>query len=375
MKILLLSPYHAKSHQIWCEGLMANISARWTVLTLPPRYFTWRIRGNSLSWAFSEKVTLQQHFDLIIATSMTDLNGLIGFLPELGKVPAILYFHENQFAYPVTSFARENVEPKIVPLYAALTADHLCFNTQYNYQTFLSGAKKLLRSMPDNVPVGLIEKIQEKSTILPVPISCTSFSRSTVVSRYKSPHSHPVFSIVWNHRWEYDKWPECFFQALSRLVAKGVVFELHVLGEQFKKHPGIFEKAKNQFSCYIKSWGRVEDERQYRSILSRAHIVVSTALHDFQGLAVLEAVAAGCVPVVPDRLAYCELFADQYRYESDVADINKQSQYLADHIFILYEQFLKNALPAAPEVNGLSWANQKDKYLRLFNAVKKERGN
>ncbi len=366
MKILLLSPYHAKSHQRWCEGLMANIQADWMLLTLSPRYFNWRIRGNSLSWAFSQQEVLQQNFDLIIATSMTDLNGLIGFFPALAKIKTMLYFHENQFSYPVSSFARDNIEPKIVPLYAALTADHLCFNTQYNYQTFIAGARELLRRMPDNVPSGLVEKMQAKSTVLCVPFNEVNG---------KKENDHKKFSIVWNHRWEYDKWPECFFQALSLLVGKNLEFELHVLGEQFKKQPDIFEKVKQQLSANIKSWGRVEDEVEYRKILSRSHIVVSTALHDFQGLAVLEAVAAGCVPVVPDRLAYGEFFGEEYRYASYADDINKQSQCLADHILKMADCFQKGEWKSAPDVKKYSWPMQRKKYTELIDSIKKSKGS
>ena len=50
-------------------------------------------------------------------------------------------------------------------------------------------------------------------------------------------------------------------------------------------------------------------------------MILSTALHEFQGLAVLEAVAAGCVPIVPAREAYPELFAAQYSYPDCGDDI------------------------------------------------------
>ncbi len=75
MRILLLSAYDAHSHRRWRQGLVdAFPDWQWTVLTLPPRNFLWRIRGNSLSWAFSERETLEQPYDLVIATSMTDLS-------------------------------------------------------------------------------------------------------------------------------------------------------------------------------------------------------------------------------------------------------------------------------------------------------------
>ncbi|MFC6979090.1 tRNA-queuosine alpha-mannosyltransferase domain-containing protein [Microbulbifer taiwanensis] len=48
---MLLSAYDADSHKRWRRGLVAAIPEwQWTQLTLPPRYFSWRIRGNSLSW-------------------------------------------------------------------------------------------------------------------------------------------------------------------------------------------------------------------------------------------------------------------------------------------------------------------------------------
>ena len=55
---------------------------------------------------------------------------------------------------------------------------------------------------------------------------------------------------------------------------------------------------------------------EYRNYLSQASIVVSTAIHEFQGLSVLEAISAGAVPVVPDDLCYREQYAEQYRYKA-----------------------------------------------------------
>jgi hypothetical protein len=48
--------------------------------------------------------------------------------------------------------------------------------------------------------------------------------------------------------------------------------------------------------------------------------VVSTALHEFQGLSVLEASQAGCLPLVPDRLCYPEMYPADCRYDPDVPD-------------------------------------------------------
>jgi len=101
MRILLLSAYDAASHKQWRQALVSNLSEHdWSVLTLPDRHFSWRIRGNALSWAAEQEKTLQQPFELIIATSMVDLATLKGIVPRLAAIPTLLYFHENQFAYP-----------------------------------------------------------------------------------------------------------------------------------------------------------------------------------------------------------------------------------------------------------------------------------
>ena len=52
-------------------------------------------------------------------------------------------------------------------------------------------------------------------------------------------------------------------------------------------------------------------------MLGLGDIVVSTARHEFFGIAVIEAVRAGCVPLLPDRLSYPELFDCRYLYREN----------------------------------------------------------
>jgi glycosyltransferase involved in cell wall biosynthesis len=100
----------------------------------------------------------------------------------------------------------------------------------------------------------------------------------------------------------------------------------------------------------------VEDAAAYRQLLNESHVVLSTALHEFQGLAVLEAAACGCLPLVPDRLSYPELLPVDCRYPSFPNDPARESEALADALLALYEQYRQQALPAAPDLSSLSWA-------------------
>ena len=364
MRILLLSAYDAHSHRRWREGLVAAFPDwHWTVLTLPPRNFSWRVRGNSLCWAFAERDTLQQPYDVLVATSMTDLSALKGMVPALASIPGLVYCHENQFAYPDR---RESLrlEPQFTSLYAMVSADCVLFNSAYNRDTCLAGAQALLRKMPDAVPAGVIESIADKSRILPVPIEDHWYEEA-----HRSMDSAQPLTIVWNHRWEYDKAPERMLAALLELHEAGINFSVHVIGQQFRERPAVFAEMYPRLKQHIGEWGMVESAQDYKALLQNAHVVLSTSLHEFQGLAVLEAVASGCVPLVPDRLSYPELIPAACRFASSPEDAGAESRAIAVQLGLLGRQYARGELPAAPDVGRLSWQHLAADYREVIHGL------
>lgn len=353
MKILLLSPYDAASHASWREGLCRFLpQAQWTCLTLPARYFAWRIRGNSLTWGLEQRQLLEQDYDLLLATSMTDLATLRGLVPALARVPTLLYFHENQFAYPKTARQHPSVEPQMVSIFAALCADGLVFNSQHNRETFMQGVADLLNRLPDAVPAGVVERLSVKSRVLPVPV----FAPEPSLSR--RPGAPPVH-VVWNHRWEYDKGPELLLAAFERLPPQ-LPLRVHVIGQQFRIEPPQFQhiRALLLMRGWLGDWGFIPDAGAYSRRLAGSHLVLSTAHHDFQGLAVLEAVASGCLPLVPDRLAYPEWFGPAFRY-ADLDDlVAKLSGFVEAQLSTPME---------APNVCAWSWSKLGPQYAALLS--------
>ena len=365
MRILLLSAYDAHSHRRWRHGLVAAFPDHdWTVLTLPPRNFSWRIRGNSLSWAFAVREVLEQSCDLLIATSMTDLSALKGMVPSLAAVPSLLYCHENQFAYPARPAARDCHEPKMVSLYAALAADRVLFNSEYNRQSFLQGVQAFLDRMPDAVPPGVVDHLAGNSSTLPVPLETDWFAERDTAFRRGGP-----FTIVWNHRWEYDKAPERLFGALQQLQHAGADFRVHVIGQQFRRQPAVFAEMYPKLQDYIGEWGMVESVSGYRRLLQQSHVALSTALHEFQGLALLEATACGCIPLAPDRLAYPEFLPAVFRYPSFPDDPVRESDAIATCLLALYASHQCDELPRPPDVSGLSWARLRQDYETEIDAL------
>jgi glycosyltransferase involved in cell wall biosynthesis len=355
MRILLLSPYDAMSHRYWREGLVNHCPDHdFTVVSLPARYFSWRFRGNSLTLAFDARLT--GPWDLILATSMTDLSALVGMRPELAACRRILYFHENQFAYPQTGDTKHQVERQITSIYAALSADQLIFNSAFNRSSFLSGVEQLLGRLPDEVPTGIVEKLRQQSTLQPVPLYNDCFAGV----RQSSPATNSRLTIVWNHRWEYDKGADALQALVTAMLASPLEFEFHLIGQSFRSVPPALQKVKAMLeqAGRLGECGFIPARADYLALLARSHVVLSTAIHEFQGLAVLEAVAAGCLPVVPDALAYQDFIPACWRYAN-----NPQALLMLE---MLGRQLADQALPTAPSVTHLGWSLRRDQWEALL---------
>jgi glycosyltransferase involved in cell wall biosynthesis len=364
MRILLLSPYDAMSHRYWHEGLVKHcINHDFTVVTLPARYFSWRFRGNSLSLAFDGR--LAGPWDLVLATSMTDLSALVGMRPELATCRRLLYFHENQFAYPTLGDPKHQVERQITSLYSALSADQLIFNSAFNRTSFLLGVEKLLARLPDQVPAGIVEKLRQQSTLQPVPLYDDCFERMSKLSAENDrPLSvrTPRLAIVWNHRWEYDKGVDALQRLVIAMLASKLDFEFHLIGQSFRSVPPALQQVKLMLeeAGRLGVCGFIPARKDYLALLARSHVVLSTAIHEFQGVAVLEAVAAGCLPVVPDALAYQDFIPACWRYKD-----SPQALRMLDK---LARQLANQALPAAPRVLNLAWSHQQDQWEALLTS-------
>jgi glycosyltransferase involved in cell wall biosynthesis len=365
MRILLLSAYDAMSHRYWHEGLVKHCPDHdFTVVTLPARYFSWRFRGNSLSLAFDARLT--GPWDLILATSMTDLSALVGMRPELANSRRLLYFHENQFAYPTAGDPNHLVERQITSLYSSLSADQLIFNSAFNRSSFLSGVEQLLARLPDQVPAGIVEKLRQRSTLMPVPLYGDCFEIAQQPStRATNPllTTNSRLAVVWNHRWEYDKGVDALQVLVAAMLASSLDFEFHLIGQSFRSVPPAMQQVRTMLeeAGKLGVCGFIPARADYLALLARSHVVLSTAIHEFQGLAVLEAIAAGCLPVVPNALAYQDFIPACWRYED-----SPQAVLMLE---VLGRQLSEQALPAAPSVANLAWLQQRDQWETLLTGA------
>lgn len=252
--------------------------------------------------AESENASLP--WDVLFCTDMLGLAEFRGLCPEpVRQLPAIIYFHENQLTYPTQQDDERDFHFAYSNMTSALAADRVWFNSAYHRDEFLTALRTLLHRMPNFGHEEAVDDILSKSKIQHPGIDVPQPQRSAADSKARTPGP---LRIVWASRWEHDKNPELFFEAISELATLNVAFELSVLGQSFRHSPPCFEEARHQLASHIRHWGYAETRADYLRILSESDVVVSTARHEFFGISIVEAVAAGCRPLVPRALAYPE---------------------------------------------------------------------
>jgi glycosyltransferase involved in cell wall biosynthesis len=306
---------------------------------------------------------------VLVATSMVDLATLRGLVPSLGAVPALLYFHENQFAYPAQAHQSSLLEAQMVSLYAALAADALAFNSAYNRDSFVDGVDALLTRLPDRVPPGIPQKLRDKALVLPVPIDLEVTKAATAPwpGAQGAPGQRPL-RLLWSGRFEHDKGGEGLLRLLQQLEGQGPAYELALTGQQFRSSPAVFAQIQAEFRHRLVHFGFVESADYLQALRREADLVLSTALHEFQGLAVLEAVAAGCLPVVPDRLSYPEIYPARFRYASRPLEPEAEAAAAAALVRQLAATLARGTAPV-PDISAFGRAALQPRYLALLTRV------
>ncbi|KAL5962199.1 Glycosyltransferase-like domain-containing protein 1 [Taenia solium] len=312
-------------------------------------------------------------FRVLFTSAVFSLPELLALRPDLASIPhKYLYFHENQLAYPLRDSdegaTKSDYQFAYIQVLSALAADLVLFNSAFNMHSFYERLPAFLAAglptppsprVPE--PRGLVEKLlKPKSRVLhflveppPLPVlvhgDLDDFEAAVCsqAERIRARGRAPL-RILWNHRWDYDKNPADFFKVIFDLAnisvdeefsnlgrstlrpSTGDViapsemsppslsseqaqprFQISVIGGSGQDVPRIFPIAESYLrpTGHISVWGFVGPREAYWRTLADCDVVVSTAKHEFFGVAVVEAVAVGCVPLLPHRLAYPELLA------------------------------------------------------------------
>ncbi|XP_019134846.1 tRNA-queuosine alpha-mannosyltransferase isoform X1 [Larimichthys crocea] len=398
--VLLLEAFYGGSHKQLIDLLTENIDGC-SVFTLPAKKWHWRARTAALH--FSQTVPTCPSYRVLFSSSVLNLCELVALRPDLARLKKVLYFHENQLVYPVRKEQERDFQYGYNQVLSCLVADVVVFNSVFNMESFLSSISTFMKKIPDHRPKDLDLLIRPKCVVLYYPVQfpdvsrmlpdhklvrspgetsdnittpqdelpwceqgpyqSTSEPRTDQRPRCEADPENQIrpLHIVWPHRWEHDKNPELFFNTLIKLKEQRLNFHLSVLGETFTDPPEIFSKARRLLDSHILNWGFLSSKQDYVKVLCQADVVVSTAKHEFFGVAMLEAVHCGCYPLCPKALVYPEIFPAAYLY-STPEQLCKRLQALCRRPDITRRHVVK------VDTSSFSWASLKERFETLLAA-------
>ena len=350
-RVLFLEPYYGGSHKAFADGLADHSIHDITLAVMPARFWKWRMRGAALH--FAKQIERPAEYDLVICSDMmgvADLKALWG----VSSPPIILYMHENQLSYPVPDGERLDYHFAFTNLTSALVAERVVFNSNVHFTEFFDASRRFVRRLPEFRPSWMVDRIEEKSLVL---------SPGCELGPRTCPRNE-IPLIIWNHRWEFDKGPERFFRAIEAVRARGCEFRLAILGENSQAVPTPFLRARDDLDERIAHFGFVEDTQSYRRWLERGSIIISTATQENFGISVIEAIHAGCSPLLPRALSYPEIIPEEFHdavlYDDEAA--------LADMLERLLKAGSQATIPGlAQSMERYSWRVMGPKYDSLIS--------
>jgi len=268
------------------------------------------MRGSAATLAPSLIAASQQSMpDLLVVSDMIDLGDLLARLRGThARVPVALYLHENQLTYPRQVDEALDVGLAWITWRNLTLADEIWCNSAFHRDDLLASLPRFLEDVPDHDHAGELASVAGKIRVLPIGVDIPAAGTRS---------SPPL--IVSNQRWHHDKDVAAVVRALLRIAADGGQFCAAMIGDDSGGLADEINPLLDQLGERVVARGH-QPRGAYERILGEADIVVSAARNEFFGLAVIEAVGAGAVPVLPNAVAYPETIPAEYHsavlYES-----------------------------------------------------------
>ena len=303
MEILAFESWDSGSHQAFRTSLTKCSRHQWQWLTLPRGHWRIRLRLSAIELA---KKHQGEKPDVIFATSLLSLSDLIALLPgSLADIPRVLYMHEHQGAYP---HAEGREEPRdahalVTNLMSILAADCVLWNSAWAKESFLEAVKPLIRMA--HIPKDALGQIESRSHIAWPPVEVPMRGSPEILHKAEAAKDRGLTLVAWPHRWEHDKGPMELLD-IDRTYGQKHHLGWVLLGEQFQEIPEEMNKLLAEAGDRVIHHGWAE-RNEYETWLHACDWVLSTATHEYFGMGVVEAMLAGCLPWLPDRLSYPEL--------------------------------------------------------------------
>ena len=310
LEVVVVEPWYGGSHRAWADGLVRHSKHQIRLVTHPDRFWRWRLRGGAVTLAAGLRSDIGAHGrpDVLVVSSLVHGAALLGLARRsIEAVPVVAYVHESQLRYPTIDGRAPDTDATMANWQTLLAADAVWWNSAYHRDTVLEALPTFLDAAPDLPQSGLVAAVEAKSRVVPVGVELEAFlgAERTTAPSVDGP------LVVWNQRWEHDKDPLGWLRIMTRLADAGVSFRLALAGERPRERDRDASRLLDRLADRIEL-DTFLDRDAYRDLLVCSDVFLSCARHEFFGISVVEAIAAGCVPVLPDALSHPELIPDRW---------------------------------------------------------------
>ena len=302
LRVLLIESYGAGSHLRIARLLQETSRHRIDIIRLGREH--WRTLALTGHRAIAEALSAlpDQAYDLLIFSGPADVRLVAAAIPSAWRpIPLAVYFHESQWTYPAGALDRI---PHLVNHLETL--EHcaaIWFNSRYHRDTFFTSAWRHQHPVVRSLARVILPVQTHKSSVLYPPVR---------VEEHPARRNETL-TIAWSARWEQEKRPDLMLAIMRSVLAAGLQVRLHILGcapERWRAELRVDPRLReiiHPASGYL-------PRAEYEAVLAQADVWLSTAEHEYFGVAALEAVVLGAVPVVPAALAYAETLPSAFTY-------------------------------------------------------------
>ena len=301
--VLLVEPYLGGSHRAWAEGWRAHSRHDVEIVGHEGRHWRWRMRGGAVSLARAVRAREGPSPEVVVASNMLDLASFRG-LADLPGAAWVQYLHENQLTYPRQEGEALDSGLAWMQWRGLVAADEIWSNSAFHRDELLDGLDRLLGAVPDHDHRAERAALESRLLVIPPGVDVDACRAGE-----RRPNPRPL--VVSNQRWHHDKDVGAVLRSLRRIADAGVGFDVAVVGDHSGGEAERLDPILDELGDRVIARG-LQPRTDYLDLLRRADIVVSAARGENFGIAVVEAIAAGARPVVPDALAYPEVVPESH---------------------------------------------------------------
>lgn len=305
--VMYVESYGVGSHRRMTDLLNAHSRHELRFVMIGAEHWRWRYAAahHELADCINALADGGYRPDFIVLSGPMNVGALVGLLhPDLHDVPRVTYFHESQWTYPTREI---DIRHHLVShLDAVRNCQAAWFNSEYHRSVFIDEAlnnrSERVRELAHRV---LPPRVPDTAVLYPpVSVDDETMTRRSELGKTR---------IAWAARWEAEKRPELFTEAMLELAKRRDDFELVLLSPGRIPDPRTDDLLR-RLEQLIAVQGPLESRADYLRALSGCSIFVSTADHEFFGMAAIEAAMLGAIPVVPNALAYPEALPSAWFY-------------------------------------------------------------